>query len=162
MRRKNRKIAKIEKASSISTESDSVQALCIDTEHVDDSQSGLTDQINELDHIDNNSNSTPTDISVQTEASSSSKPNDPDESPSQIDNSKAESSFLCVQLKLISIDQKCVDYKKISKKYLCLSSAALVEHIKMFLFNKMIISKELFEVIIILLFSIYGGDCVQF
>ena len=60
----------------------------------------------------------------------------------------ADSSFLFVELKLISIDYKCIDYSQLMQKFLCINSNASVEHIKKYIAKNMNILDDLFEVCI--------------
>ena len=131
MRRKNKKIAKIvaDKPSTSSTESEI--ALISDN---------------------SNSNSNKTDLSSST--------NDLNSDPLKHESTKDSSSggsdlnvticsdevYLCVELKLISIDQRCVDYNLLNEPFLCVSSSALVDHLSRLLVKKMKISEEFFEV----------------
>jgi hypothetical protein len=60
-----------------------------------------------------------------------------------------DTTFLCVELKLISIDKKCVDYKMLNKRFLCINSTAILDHLKKFIVKKMNICDVKFEVIYI-------------
>lgn len=57
-----------------------------------------------------------------------------------------ESSFLFVELKLISIDYKCVQYSNLNQKFLCIDAKASINHIKKFIAKKMNILEDSFEV----------------
>jgi hypothetical protein len=131
MRRKNKKVSKIaaDKPSTSSTESE-VPA------------SDKTEQ--QLD-TDNNSNSNKTDLSSSTNDLNSASSN----SGSGSDLNEAscgDEVYLCVELKLISVDQRCVDYTKLTEPFLCVSAGALVEHLNRLLVKKMKICEEFFEV----------------
>ena len=74
-----------------------------------------------------------------------------DSNDSLASSSESSASFLYIELKLISIDSKCVDYERLEERFLCVDAKAHVEHIKKFILNKMNIGESLFEVNIRLL-----------
>jgi hypothetical protein len=59
---------------------------------------------------------------------------------------KSDTKFLFIELKLISIDIKCVDYEKLEQRFLCVDSKASIEQIKKFIVKKMNILEDCFEV----------------
>lgn len=59
---------------------------------------------------------------------------------------KSDVKFLFIELKLISIDIKCVDYEKLEQRFLCVDSKASIEHVKKFILKKMNILADFFEV----------------
>ena len=63
--------------------------------------------------------------------------------PGNVDN-----KFLFIELKLISIDSKCVDYEKLEQRFLCVDAKALIEQVKKFILKKMNINEDSFEVIL--------------
>lgn len=71
---------------------------------------------------------------------------EPDTSNNSCEIVSNDDSFLFVELKLISIDQKCSNYKKISQKFLCVNSNAVVDHLKKLIFKKMMIDENCFEI----------------
>ncbi len=62
-------------------------------------------------------------------------------------NNSNKSNYLFIELKLISIDAKCVDYTPLEQRFLCIESdGSLTRHIEKFIINKMKLNNELFEV----------------
>ena len=57
-----------------------------------------------------------------------------------------ESSFLFVELKLISIDFKCIHYSNLAQKFLCINTIASIHQIKKFIAKNMNILEDFFEV----------------
>ncbi len=129
MRRKNKKVSKIaaDKPSTSSTESE-VPASDKTEQHLE---------------TDNNSNSNKTDLSSSTNDLNSASSN----SGSDLNEASCgDEAYLCVELKLISVDQRCVDFTKLTEPFLCVSAGALVDHLSRLLVKKMKICEEFFEV----------------
>jgi hypothetical protein len=62
-------------------------------------------------------------------------------------NMSKKDGYLFIELKLISIDAKCVDYKRLDQKFLCINAAnSLTSHLQKFIVNKMNLNDHLFEV----------------
>ena len=62
-------------------------------------------------------------------------------------NNSNKANYLFIELKLISIDAKCVDYFPLEQRFLCLNSAnSLIRHLEKFIINKMKLNDQLFEV----------------
>lgn len=68
------------------------------------------------------------------------------ESNSVCDMSSVEETFLFVELKLISIDQSCLEYKKLTQNFLCVNSNAQVDHLKKLIVKKMGFPEDLYDV----------------
>ena len=69
------------------------------------------------------------------------------DSNSMCDMTNVDETFLFVELKLISIEQSCLNYKKLTQKFLCINSNALVDHLKKLIVKKMSLPGEFYEVI---------------
>lgn len=68
------------------------------------------------------------------------------DSNSVCDMSSVDETFLFVELKLISIDQSCLDYKKLTQKFLCVNSSAQVDHLKKLIVKKMGFPEDFYDV----------------
>lgn len=142
MRRKNKRVAKISvnQASSVSGESDATTNF---TNGESESLETANSQLN--DEIDNKADS---DLSQIESNITKSDKNEDGETLIKQEPISADSSFLFVELKLISIDYKCIDYSQLMQKFLCINSNASVEHIKKYIAKNMNILDDLFEVCI--------------
>lgn len=142
MRRKNKRVAKISvnQASSVSGESDATTNF---TNGESESLETANSQLN--DEIDNKADS---DLSQIESNITKSDTNEDGETLIKQEPISADSSFLFVELKLISIDYKCIDYSQLMQKFLCINSNASVEHIKKYIAKNMNILDDLFEVCI--------------
>jgi hypothetical protein len=62
-------------------------------------------------------------------------------------NDSHKANYLFIELKLISIDAKCIDYMPLEQRFLCINSAnSLTSHIEKFIINKMKLNNQLFDV----------------
>lgn len=160
MRRKNRKIKKVvaDKPSvSNSVESDASDKICNYNESIEGDGPKADKEV----FNDNNSSSVKTDeselsvgliklekLDIDTRSTCSSNEEKKSESLSAtIDMVSDDSTFLFVELKLISIDNKCKNFKKLTQTFLCLNANALIEHIQKLIYKKMMLSDSFFEVI---------------
>ncbi len=125
MRRKNKKVAKIvsDKPSTSSTDSEII--------------------------ISDNSNSNKTDLTTNDFKSLKTEENSSIDSTDLLNQTACnnDQTYLCLELKMISIDQNCIGYRKLTEPFLCVSSGALVDHVTRLIYKKMTISEELFEVL---------------
>lgn len=144
MRRKNKRVAKIsvnQAASSVSGESDSTTNFTgADNESLETAQE-TNDEIDckmdsDLSQIESGNNKSD---SLEGEVTSMAV-------IKQEPITSMDSSFLFVELKLISIDYKCVRYSNLIQKFLCINTKASVHHIKKFIAKNMNILEDLFEV----------------
>lgn len=142
MRRKNKRVAKISvnQASSVSGESDATTNFTNgESESLETANSQLNDEID---------NKVDSDLSQIESNITKSDKNEDGETLIKQEPISADSSFLFVELKLISIDYKCIDYSQLMQKFLCINSNASVEHIKKYIAKNMNILDDLFEVCI--------------
>ena len=66
---------------------------------------------------------------------------------SSTSSSESKKSFVSIQLKLISVDKSCQSFTKLEQNFLCISSEANASHVKSYIYKKMSISNDLFDVI---------------
>lgn len=166
MRRKNKKISKITTDKpSTESETTSSEKICNDRESISSENSSskikretIETSVTDADS-DNNLNS---DLNVQSikleklddfqsigEASKSSKIDSISDTNSLCDMAtESEATFLFIELRLISVDQKCQDYKKLRKKFLCVSSSATVDHLQQLIYKKMKLPENCFEILL--------------
>jgi hypothetical protein len=135
MRRKNKRIAKINQTSSVSGESDTTNLTGPDSESQeianvpnDEIDCKLDSELSQIESNNTKSDSTEDETTIKQEMTST------------------ESTFLFVELKLISIDYKCVQYSNLIQKFLCINSDACIHHINKFIAKNMNIIDDLFEV----------------
>ena len=161
MGKKNRKIKKVvadKPSMSNSIESDSSDKLCNYDENIEGDAS-KPDKETFNDNISSSIKIHESEISVglikiekldiETRSNCSSNEEKKSESLSATsDMSNSDASFLFVELKLISIDNKCKNFKKLTQTFLCLNANAHVEHIQKLIFKKMMLSDKFFEVIL--------------
>lgn len=165
MRRKNKKISKIT-THKPSVESDTTNSdkLCMDSESLGSESSSSkvqrnTDKLNTDADNENNLSSDLSLGSIKTERIDDSQSTGDASKSSKIDsvsdtNSlcemgiESEATFLFVELRLISVDQNCQEYQKLTKKFLCVSAAAMVDHLKILISKKMKLPENFFDIVL--------------
>ena len=144
MRRKNKKVTKIPKSTNIETrkfkDDRESQSESLDSEIF--GKETLSDDINsELAISPANFKSDETEIKSEAELTSH-VPAVNQGLPIQLPNE----TFLIVELKLISIDNKCINHIKLVENFLCINSNATINHLRKFIIKKMKITENFFDV----------------
>jgi len=152
MRRKNKRVAKINQTSSVSGESDTTTNLTGPESSESQERTTPNNEIDNYKLMDSDlsqieSNNTKLDSAEdETNSSGSITIKQEIDNITSNNNNNNESTFLFVELKLISIDYKCVQFSNLIQKFLCINSNACIHHINKFIAKNMNIIDDLFEV----------------